>query len=86
LEKEKAMVLPPQDQPEWPAPAAEEHGPLRAERIPRGQYDKAFLDGLQVNGQVHVVGPDWKGDVGQLPPEVTWILHPNGDLERVGFN
>jgi len=80
------MTLPPSSQPDRPTPTAEEHGPLQAERIPRSQYDQTFLQGLQANGQVRTVGPDWNGDVTQFPPHVNWILHPNGDLERIGFN
>jgi len=41
---------------------------------------------LRANGQVRDVGADWNGDTTQFPPRVTWVLYPNGDLERVGFN
>jgi len=80
------MAIPPPNQPDRPNPPVEEHGPRPAERIPQGRYDQTFLRGLQANGQVRAVGPDWNGDVTELPPDVNWILHPNGDLERVGFN
>jgi len=80
------MAILPPSPPDKPIPAAEDHGPLRAEQIPPGQYDEAFLRGLQANGQVLVVGPDWNGDVTRLPPHITWVLHPNGNLERVGFD
>ena len=67
-------------------PAVEEHGPLASSRIPKKDYDPMFLQNLQANGQVRSVGANWVGDVAKLPPNVNWILHPNGDLERVGFD
>jgi hypothetical protein len=80
------MAILPPDQPDQPASRTEEHGPLPTARVPPGQYDPTFLEALKANGQVRAVGPDWNGDVTQLPPNVNWILHPNGDLERVGFD
>jgi hypothetical protein len=74
----------PENQPD--SPASEEHGPLPTSRVPKTQYDPAFLQGLQANGQVRSVDANWSGNVAQLPPHVSWILHPNGDLERIGFD
>jgi hypothetical protein len=80
------MAIPPPDQPDWNAHAVEEHGPLPTKRIPQSQYDKAFLQALEANGQVRAVSSDWNGDVTHFPPHVNWVIHPNGDLERIGFN
>lgn len=80
------MAIPPTIQPEQLPPAPEEHGPLPTARVPQGQYEKTFLQSLQATGRVRAVGPDWRGDATQFPPHVNWVLHPNGDLERIGFD
>ncbi len=61
------------------------HGPRAAKRIPPGEYSTDFLERLKAQGKVQSVGPDWSHDTKALPPEISWILHPNGDLERIGF-
>jgi hypothetical protein len=65
---------------------SDEHGPRPAERIPPGQYAPDFLRGLQVRNEVHAVREDWDGDPSRLPRGVNWVIYPNGDLERVGFD
>ncbi len=80
------MGISPPDRPGRVSPAAEEHGPSPAGRIPPSEYDQAFLQMLRVNDQVREVGPNWNGDVTQFPPHVNWIIHPNGDLQRISFN
>jgi len=80
------MSLPPSDQPGWVAANTEEHGPLPTQRIPPAEYDANFLKMLRANGQVREVGDDWNGDMTQFPPGVNWVIHRNGDLERVSFN
>jgi hypothetical protein len=67
-------------------PNSNEHGPTRAERIPRSKYSEEFLRGLQITNKVHSVGDDWDGDASKFPPHVNWVIYPNGDLERVGFD
>ena len=61
-------------------------GSLRAERIPSSQYTSQFLEGLRARGEVLAVPEDWDGASAAVPPHVTWVIYPNGDLERVGFN
>jgi len=61
------------------------HGPRPAKRIPPGEYSADFLDRLKAQGKVQSVAPDWNHDTRSLPPEISWVLHPNGDLERIGF-
>jgi hypothetical protein len=80
------MATLPPEQPAWVAHAAEEHGPLPTKRIPPAEYDQAFLQTLRANDQVREVGANWNGDVTQFPPHVNWVIHPNGDLERIGFD
>lgn len=70
------------------APASDpfEHGPLRAERIPPGSYTAKFLNDLKVQNQVAPVDENWDPNRSSLPPRVNWVIYPNGDLERVGFD
>ena len=69
------------------APDADDHPPLPSQRIGQGEYDHAFLASLRANGQVRAVGADWNAGTAQpLPPHVTHVLYPNGDLERVGMS
>jgi hypothetical protein len=69
------------------APASDpyEHGPLRAERIPPGSYTAKFLNDLKIQNQVAPVEENWDPNRSSLPPRVNWVIYPNGDLERVGF-
>jgi hypothetical protein len=60
------------------------HGPRAAKRIPPGEYTPDFLERLKAQGKVFSVAPDWNHDTKTLPPEISWVLYPNGDLERVG--
>ena len=69
-----------------PSSSADEHGPVRAERISPSDYSEKFLRDLQVRKQVLAVGQDWNGDSSGLPRGVNWVIYPNGDLERVGFD
>ena len=63
----------------------DEHGPLRADRIPPGSYSAKFLDDLKVQKKVVPVEDNWDPSRG-LPSRVNWVIYPNGDLERVGFD
>lgn len=66
--------------------AAYHHGPLERARIPRAQVEPTFLRSLEASGQLRKVPDGWDPATSDLPPSVTWILHPNGDLERLGFD
>jgi hypothetical protein len=79
------MVWKPPETLDDPARGSDDHGPLRASRITPGDYAPDFLKGLQLRNEVVRVGDDWNGDSSGFPPHVTWVLYPNGDLERVGF-
>jgi len=63
-----------------------EHGPRPARRIPKAEYTESFLRGLQQNDQVRPVAEDWKQERSNFPPHVNWVIYPNGDLERIGFD
>ena len=67
-------------------PPSDEHGPRRAQRIPRSEYTDDFLRGLQVTNKVRSVGDNWDGNGSNFPPHVNWVIYPNGDLERIGFD
>ena len=69
-----------------PEPAAAEHGPLRAERIPRDKYAPKFLSDLKARNQVAEVEENWDAGGASPPRNVDWVVYPNGDLERVGFS
>jgi hypothetical protein len=61
------------------------HGPLGAERIPARDVAPEFLAGLEARSEVLAVAEGWNNGHAALPPGVTWVMYPNGDLERVGF-
>jgi len=63
-----------------------EHGPKPAPRTPRSEYTENFLRGLQGRGEVRQVSDDWDGKSSNFPPNVTWVIYPNGDLQRLGYN
>jgi hypothetical protein len=74
------------DQPDKQHARQFEHGPRPAQRIPRSGYTQEFLSGLQARGEVRAVGDDWDENNANFPPGVTWVIYPNGDLQRIGFN
>jgi len=63
-----------------------ERGPRPAQRTPRSEYTENFLRNLQHNDQVRPVSDDWEREKSNFPPHVNWVIYPNGDLERIGFN
>jgi hypothetical protein len=67
-------------------PGEYEHGPEPAQRTPRSEYTEEFLRGLQVTGKVRPVSDDWDRNSLDFPPNVNWVIYPNGDLERIGFD
>jgi hypothetical protein len=69
-----------------PAPDPDEHGPLRAERIPSKNYTAKFLNDLKIQNKVLTVEENWDPSRSNLPARVNWVIYPNGDLERVGFD
>jgi hypothetical protein len=74
------------EMPSWHQSGDDEHGPKHGRRIPRSEYSEHFLRGLQATKQVRSVSEDWDRDPAKLPPRITWVMYPNGDLERVGFD
>jgi hypothetical protein len=61
-----------------------EHGPAPVPRISPDQQEPGFLRSLQVRGEVASVPEDWDGSMDNLPASITWVVYPNGDLQRVG--
>jgi hypothetical protein len=80
------MPITPPEPPAETLAAQYQHGPLESQRIPRGEVDQTLLKSLEANGQLRQVPEDWREKGIQLPPRVTWVVYPNGDLERVGFD
>lgn len=76
--------------PENPATPSDPfaHGPIESAttRISPADYTPAFLRDLKARNEVMHVDENWSAGGAALPPEVNWVLHPNGDLERIGFN
>jgi hypothetical protein len=70
--------------PNTQAPDPDEHGPLRADRIRSGDYTAKFLSDLK--DQVMPVEENWNSSRSSLPPRISWVIYPNGDLERIGFD
>jgi hypothetical protein len=69
-----------------PVSVPDEHGPLRAERISSKNYTAKFLNDLRTQSKVVPVEENWDASRSSLPPKVNWVIYPNGDLERVGFD
>jgi hypothetical protein len=67
-------------------PGNYEHGPEPARRTPRSEYTEDFLRRLQVTGKVRPVSEDWDRNSLNLPPHFNWVIYPNDDLERIGFD
>lgn len=67
-------------------PATGRHGPRPAERLRPGEYSPDFLHDLRAMRSVSQVPPAWDRNLAALPPGVTWVLHQNGELERVRFS
>lgn len=65
--------------------SAYDHDPLRAERVPARDVAPEFLEGLKARGELVAVPEGWDPGKVDLPSHVTWVVYPNGDLERVGF-
>ena len=78
------MVWKPPETMDESAAEPDDHGPLRTTRISAGDYAPDFLRGLELRNEVIPVGEAWNGSR-SFPPHVTWVLYPNGDLERIGF-
>lgn len=76
------MIWKPPETLDGSAPEPDDHGPLQVSRISSGDYAPDFLHGLQVRNEVVPVSDDWNGDDTGFPPDVTWVLYPNGDLEH----
>ncbi|MGY8662412.1 hypothetical protein Q3C01_08595 [Bradyrhizobium sp. UFLA05-109] len=65
-------------------PETHDHDPVRAERIPATKYDAQFLDKLKAQQKVAPVDENWTDDqLRSLPPNISWLLYPNGDLQRL---
>jgi hypothetical protein len=62
-----------------------EHGPRPPERTPAHQVHPDFLRALEQRKELAAVPENWDHDHAKLPPGVTWVRYPNGDLERIGF-
>lgn len=68
------------------SPTQYEHPPLQTQKIAVGAYDPAFVESLRANGQLRSVGADWDALSADFPPQVTHVIYPNGDLERIGMS
>lgn len=65
--------------------ANDTHGPRKVDRLRPGEYSPDFLQDLRSTGAVKEVPSTWSGNLSSLPPGVNWILHVNGELERIRF-
>lgn len=66
------------------SPASDDHGPLAARRIPASEYDASFLSNLKAQHKVAAVDDSWTAEqLRSLPPNVKYLLYPNGDLEHL---
>ena len=54
-----------------------------APRIPVHAQEPGFLESLRARGEVLDVSEEWSEISDVLPPGVTWIRFPNGDLRRM---
>lgn len=81
------MTQAPETYPEWgfPEAADAEHDAYDTPRLAPGEYTARFLDDLELRGEVAHVADDWVPEGSKLPPNVNWVLFPNGDLMRVAI-
>lgn len=65
-------------------PENSDHGPVAARRIPANEYEQSFLAALKAQQKVAAVGENWTMEqLRALPPDVKYLLYPNGDLQRL---
>jgi hypothetical protein len=60
-----------------------DHGARPVPRLRPGEYSTDFLDDLRKMHTLFEAPPQWDGNLAALPPSAEWVLHVNGDLERV---
>lgn len=65
---------------------ATDHGPRPAERLKPTEYSARFLEELRSMHMLFEAPPQWDGKRDALSSQLTWVLYPNGELERLGFN
>lgn len=57
--------------------------PLPVPRVPPAEQEPGFLERLRARGEVMDVAEGWQEAPESLPPDVSWIRFPNGDLQRI---
>jgi hypothetical protein len=60
-----------------------EHEALPTDRIAPEDQEPGFAARLLAQGAAAKVPENWNGNTESLPPDVYWVLYPNGDLEPV---
>lgn len=68
------------------AAAPQETPAIDMPRLAPADYGAGFLEALEARGEVVRVDEGWTPKPGELPPDVHWVLYPNGDLQRVRFS
>jgi hypothetical protein len=63
-----------------------DHESRPVERLRPGQYSAQFLEELRSMHTLFEAPPQWDGNRDTLSSELTWVLYPNGELERLGYN
>ena len=58
-------------------------GPRLAPRVPISAQEPGFFESLRARGEVVDVEEGWAETSAELPPSVTWVRYPNGDLRRM---
>jgi hypothetical protein len=62
------------------------HAPSPVPRLKPGEYGAEFLENLKTRDVLFEAPPQWDGNRAALPPTTEWVLHTNGELERIGFS
>jgi hypothetical protein len=62
---------------------ATDHGARPVPRLKRGEYSAQFLDDLKNRAALFEAPAQWDGNRAALPPNTEWVLHANGELERI---
>jgi hypothetical protein len=62
---------------------ASDHGARPVPRLRPGEYSAQFLNDLKTAGTLFEASPQWDRTRAALPSWAEWVLHANGELERI---
>lgn len=67
-------------------PQPTDHGARAVPRLKPGEYSPQFLQDLRTRNVLFEAPTQWDGNRSALPPTIEWVLHANGELERIAVS